>query len=234
MGWNACQRVTEIQRGESMERNMQLGVTEANRIVTEHFYGAEGLWLLDVFDAINGQLFGGELPHTLVTLELTAHGGCLGQTHSDPSKPPRIKIHPSVFGGTESANPWKVPEWQLGWRYAVDVLIHEAVHVSVEYLLGGANGPTSHNNSRWRSEIERIAPLIGLEGFKASGSVTRRVETGKLKDSGKPEKKVMRVAVGSLPYAATYCFPYATRRAIGQADFYRCGDYKIDLPKYEA
>lgn len=40
------------------------------------------------------------------------------------------------------------PAW-LGWRYALDTLLHECMHVSVAYRLGGSTGPTSHNCDAW-------------------------------------------------------------------------------------
>ena len=213
----------------------QLDVTEvrkASRRVAETFYGPRGLWVVDCYDAINRQLYDNELPPALVTIELTAHGKCLGQTHPNPSRPPIVRLHPSTFGGTELDNPWKVPPEWLGWRYALDVLIHETIHVSVAYLLGGPSGPTSHNCPKWRSEVERIAPFIGLRGFTASMSKSKRVETGEYNEKGKPIKKVARVTVGEFPYVATFCFPHAARGAMDTTDYYIKGEPDLDVPEY--
>jgi hypothetical protein len=62
---------------------------------------------------------------------------------------------------------------QICWgdRYALDVLIHECIHVSVRYRLSGPSaGDSSHNNPEWIAEVNRIAPLIGLSGVDAAMS----------------------------------------------------------------
>lgn len=215
--------------------NAQLGVTDirtACRTVAAEFYGARGLWIYDSYEALNRQLFGGKLPTALIAIELTAHGRCLGLTQARDCRLPRVALHPSTFGGTESANPWGVSGDVLGHRYALDVLIHEMVHVSVIWCHGGAAGPSSHNCPRWRSEVERIAPLIGLEHFSATASKTKRVDTGQVNAKGKPIKQVRRVDDGDFPYAATYRFPHEARKAMGRMNYYRDGRLKLDLPKF--
>jgi hypothetical protein len=211
-------------------RHMQLGVTDfsaAARLVTAECYGDVGEFGYQAFDWINATLFNGRLPLPLILWELTAHGKCLGWTSSRRDRSPRIQMHPSTLGGTEKANPWGVPSSVLGPAFALDVLIHECVHVSVAYLLGGAKGPTSHNNPQWVAEIQRVGALLGLD-FRAGRSVTKRVplESGELGLSGKPKTRTVRVIEdgASVPFEAVYTFPHGVRRELGQAGAYYTAD----------
>jgi hypothetical protein len=108
-----------------------------------------------------------------------------------------------------------VPAAYLGATFALDVLIHERIHVNVEYCLGGSTGPTSHNCPEWIGEVNRIASLIGLHEVQAGRSVTRRVAT----ESGGP-KKVKRVDEGNVPFDYVAGFPYALRRHRDELDYY--------------
>src|SRR5215472_8474984 len=164
-------------------------IQDACRIVAEHYYGDRGLWCYRAFDWINRTLFFDELPPPLIVITLTPHGHCLALTHWALDRPPVIRLHPSLWGGTEKATPWGIDADQLGPRYALDVLIHESTHVSVRYRLGGpTRGDSFHNNPEWMSEVNRIAPLLGLIGINAAMS--------KVKRDG---KKVRRVCEGNIP-----------------------------------
>jgi hypothetical protein len=205
-------------------RDMQLHVTgfsDAARAVGAACYGRRGLFAYQAFDWVNATLFAGRLPTPLILWELTAHGGCLGLTHASTAAPPIIRLHPSMLGGTEKDNPWKVPPAWLGPAYALDVLIHECIHVSVAYLLGGATGPTSHNNPQWVAEVNRIGPLLGL-AVRAGRSVTKRVpcESGETGPAGKPRTRTVRVteAGATVPFRDVAAFPYGVRRRLGLAD----------------
>jgi hypothetical protein len=194
-------------------RNMQLDVTEACRLIARTYYGKQGQWAYESFEHINAVFFDGALPWPLIQWAITPHGGCLGLTQ--PGEAPVITLHPSLLGGTEKRNPWGVDAALLGVRLAYDVLLHECMHVSVSYLLGGAQGPTSHNNPQWIGEVNRLAPLLGL-AVTAAPSKTKRLadETGK-------KTKVVRSTEGNVPFAAVATFPYGVRKALGQADFYK-------------
>jgi hypothetical protein len=120
-------------------------------------------------------------------------------------------LHPSIWGGTEKEDPWSIPPDILGARYALDVLIHECMHVSVNYRLGGpSDGDSSHNNSEWIAEVNRIAPLIGLTDVQAARSVVKR-----------EGKKTRRVCDGNIPLRAASSFPYAVREMRGELSYYR-------------
>jgi hypothetical protein len=207
--------------------------SEAARLVTAECYGDLGEFGYQAFDWINAALFDGYLPTPLILWELTAHGACLGLTTSRQAAPPVIRLHPSPLGGPAPwANPWRVSADQLGPAYALDVLIHECMHVEVAYLLGGANGPTSHNNPRWVGEAQRIGPLLGLQ-FRAGRSVTKRVpvEGGELGPSGKPKTRTVRVTEdgASVPFDAVAHFPRGVRQRLADAtDYYRANALPFD------
>jgi hypothetical protein len=199
--------------------NAELDVTgvsldAAVRQVAHHYEGERGEFAYRAFDWINGELFAGELPTPLIVWTITAHGRCLGLTRSS-KRPPKIILHPSTLGGTEKPDPWGLRPDLLGWAYAFDVLVHECIHVSVAYRLGGAKGPTSHNNPQWLAEVERLAPLLGLEGLRVARSKTKRV---RLEDG---RSVVRRECSASVPYKALATFPYGVHKALGELDHYR-------------
>ncbi len=161
------------------------------------------------------------IPH--IVINITPHGGCLGLTESSLTRPPNITIHPTIFGVRKrgESSPWGLdPAW-LGKRYAFDLLLHEIVHVRNRYVAAveDVKGPTSHNNDAWISEVNRLCPLIGLDGIKAARSVVRRVE-------GKPK----RVTDGNIPFNVAATFPYSIRQHTGTADdYYRNGRLPLDV-----
>jgi hypothetical protein len=196
----------------------------ACRIVAEGFYGERGRWAYEQFDRINRDYFGGALPTPLITFEITPHGKCLGQTSSTDR--PHIRLHPSVFGGTEVATPWGTPAEWLGELFAADVLIHECMHVSVRFRLGGAKGPTSHNNPQWIGEVNRLAPLLGFSGIKAGRQVAKRFPVeGEVTKRGKPQTTVKKATDGNIPFKVVATFPHSLRVHLGEAN-----DYYVQYP----
>jgi hypothetical protein len=187
---------------------------EATRQVEKYFWGSRGVFARQAFDYINAAYFDGRLPWTLLVWGITAHARCLGFTRSREGEPPIITLHPSILGGTERADPWGIPPRLLGECYAFDVVLHECVHVSVHYLLGGRQGgDSSHNNPQWVAEVNRIAPLLGFGEVEASMKKPARVKTA-------GGSKVQRVSGGNVPYDAVCRFPYELRRFLGRLDFY--------------
>ncbi len=193
-------------------------VDAACRLIARHFGGARGTWAYEAFDYINATLFAGELPTPLIVWTITPHGKCLGQTRRGAA--PVVTLHPSLLGGREKVNPWGIDPALLGVAYAYDVLIHECMHVSVEHRLGGAKGPTSHNNPQWIGEVNRIAPLIGLTITAERSKVKRVPIADELTTTGKPATKVVRTSEGTIPFAAAATFPHAVRVLLGQTDWY--------------
>ncbi len=189
------------------------------RDIAAIYFGCDGTWAYDAFEFINARCFGDGLPVPAIQWALTAHGGCLGLTRSGGE--PVITLHPSILGGTEKLNPWGFPSEWLGRCFAFDTLVHELMHVSViersGFLRGG--GSSSHNNDVWVSEVNRIAPLLGLSKFQASRSRTRRVAG-----------KVCRVVDdGAAPFEPVSKFPRGARIFFGTADsYYRRGVSPFD------
>ncbi len=213
--------------------NTQLDVTNqpaaadvdaAVRLVARHYYGARGVWAYEAFDYINAAYFAGELPTPAIQWGITPHGGCLGLTTSS-ARPPVVTLHPSLLGGSEKVNPWGVSPALLGVAYAFDVLIHECIHVNVEYLRGGwrAVGDSSHNNPQWIGEVNRLAPLVGLVGVEAGLSKARRIpiEDAEPTARGKQPTRVVRGSTGNLPHKAMATFPAGVRHHFGWLDVYR-------------
>jgi hypothetical protein len=208
--------------------------SDALRRVAEECFGPDGLWLYDAFEAINEAYFANELPLPLITIQITSHGRCLGWTKKGSlSWRPHIAIHPTLFGQRGKKTPWGYPTKWLGRAMAFDVLLHEAIHVSVHYLLGGATGPTSHNNPQWVREVNRLCPLLGFSGIEAGRQVSRRVLTddGETTKTGKPKKDVKKVTDGNVPYLLGVAgFPSGLREHLGTADaYYMAGKLPLDV-----
>ena len=206
-------------------------VERACRLVAETYYGSQGLWLCSAFEAINRAYFGNELPYPHLTVEITPHSGCLAWCSSHPKRPPRIAIHPTLFGFRELENPWGFPTEWLGEALAFDAMVHECLHVSVHYRLGGAVGPTSHNNPQWVAEVNRLAPLLGFSGIEAGRQVPKRVPIpGQTTKRGKPKTKVKKVTEGNIPFLAVAGFPQGLRHHLGTAaEHYTAGKPPLEF-----
>jgi hypothetical protein len=219
--------------GRGSERNMQLDVTgdmdirEACLQVTRHYYDQRGQLAYQLFELINASYFDNELPWPLIIWALTAHGKCLGYTMVR-SDAPIVTLHPSIMGGTEKDDPWGIPPAWLNIRYAFDVLVHELMHVSVACRLGGwrGHGDSSHNNTVWVEEVNRLAPLLGFSGIKAGVSYTKRQ-----KIEGSTKSRVVRTTDGSVPFdPAVTRFPSGLREHLEQADaYYRHGTLPVQM-----
>jgi hypothetical protein len=188
---------------------------EALRLVTKAYMGNRGLFALEAFDFINASYFDGKLPQPLILWGLTAHGSCLGLTQV--RERPVIQLHPSLLGGTEKQTPWNMPAEHLGRLAAFEVLVHECIHVSVSYVLGGwhhlTGAKSAHNNPLWVAEVNRLAPLLGLPPINAGMSRLKRV-----RESDTGPGKVRRVNDGDMPLFYHARFPYGVRQFLGLTD----------------
>jgi hypothetical protein len=201
-----------------------LGIAAAVRLVVERYYGNTGLWVYEAFDYLNRELFAGELPQPLIVWALTPHGCTLGRVRVAKDRLPVLTLHPSLFGGSERSGPWGIPPRWLGPRFAYDVLIHELIHLSVEFRLGGwegVGGETIHNNPLWVGEVNRLAPLLGFDNVQAGLKKVQRVPIdGPLTKRGKRPTKPARVDSGNIPFAALAGFPWQLRVYLRQAESY--------------
>ncbi len=190
-------------------------------IVAEQCHGAKGTWAYEAFEYINKSFFSERLPWPHIMWGLTAHGGCLAWSCTDlaKSRPPIVMLHPALLGGGESDNPWGIPRAILGPSYVFDVLLHECIHIHVEYNLGGQDGATSHNCKRWVRQVNRLAPLLGFENIRAGGAKTTRIPDPTLPRTvrGKMRTRVVRATTGNIPFSAVAHFPSSIRIHQGTA-----------------
>lgn len=213
------------------------------------YHGYRGIFAYAAFRHINDAFFEGRLPPPFIQWAITPHSRCIGHTLSrihftsdpqstgDPARwlsPPVITLHPSILGGGRKRgrkeDPWNIPPSHLGNSFAYDVLLHECIHVAVFYLHKRATvqlrkegrGETSHNNDLWVSEVNRIAPLLGLSGVDAGRTKVKRVpvEGGEKTPTGKPLTKPARVNGGNVPFEAVSTFPYGLRLHLGHERHY--------------
>jgi len=222
--------IAPVVRYSSLAVTDTSGLEAATKLVAATYYRRPGEFAYQAWEFVNATYFGAELPWPLITWGLTAHGGCLGYTASaaDRSRPPRIQLHPSLLGGTEKENPWGISPGMLGAAFAFDTIVHEAIHVSVDYRLGGATGESSHNCAEWIAEVNRLAPLLGLVLFQAGSNRVRRVAVpdAPLTKRGKVQTKPVRQSDATLNgrpagFDLVARFPRAVRLTLGQRDYYR-------------
>ena len=199
---------------------------ESCLIVAEQCHGRKGVWAYDAFMFINEHYFASRLPWPHIIWGLTAHGKCVAwsNTARDKSRPPIIALHPSLLQPSEKLEPWGLKADWFGPSLVFDVLLHECIHTHIEYNLGGHDGRSSHDCSRWIRQVNRIAPLLGFEGIRFGGTELVRLPdpTAPLTARGNVATKVVRRATGTVPFAVAAGFPGSLRHHLGQAaDYYR-------------
>ena len=174
----------------------------------EYCWGKWGSWAYDEWKQHNKTYFEGKLEPGAIIWDLLPHGGSIGLYHPGKSI---IKLHAAITGdvrevgysgNSAKVNPWGIEHACLGERYASDVLLHEMIHAAVYYIHDSwGSGRSSHNNSVWVAEVNRIAPLLGL---KVKASVVR--QSGKKETRGKWLSKP-----GCLSQSELSRFPHSVR-----------------------
>jgi hypothetical protein len=210
---------------------------EACLIVAEQVYGRKGVWAYDSFVFINDVYFDGRLPWPYILWELTAYGSCTGwaNTVRDKSQPPIIALHPSLLRGTEKEEPWNIPADWLGPSLVFDTLLHECMHVHIDYNLGGHDGRSSHDCKRWIRQANRLAPLLGFPDVHFGVTKTIRVPDHSAPRTvrGKVATRVVRRSTGNVPHRVVVGFPPSLRGFLGQAgDYYRMKTLPPDAPVF--
>ena len=191
-------------------------------IVAKQIHGHKGTWAYETFEFINDTYFDGRLPWPHIVWGLTAHGSCVAwaSTASDKSRPPIITLHPSLLRASEKKNPWGIPGNWLGPLLAFDTLLHECIHVHVDYNLGGHNGRSSHDCPRWVRQVNRIAPPLGFTGIRVGITKSVRVKDFQAPRTkrGKVATRVVRETAGNVPFRIASGFPQSLRIFSNTAD----------------
>jgi hypothetical protein len=187
---------------------------DAYRLIAGHVYSLHrlGPFAYAAFDHINATYFQGKLPETLLLWDLTDYGRCLGWCRSSAEGPPIIKLHPATVYPAEQPGGrrryvWGYPRPWYGLCFAFDTLLHECIHASVNYLLGGYEDLdggrsywTCHNNPLWISEVNRIAPLLEYSGDAFTMKTPKRIPVaGAVTPTGKPRTRSVRRQDGQAP-----------------------------------
>jgi hypothetical protein len=197
-------------------------IVEALDLIADYYSPRFGRWAYRAFDAINATFFDGALPRPLIQWAIMPHGHCLGLTRMQDH--PIVTLHPSIMEPA-GANPWGLDSRWLGPAYAFDLLLHESIHVAQGTLHREMKrGQSSHNCESWILEVNRLAPMLGMNGIEAGLNRTKRVPVpGQFTKTGKPVTVVERVDEGNVPLGYHSRFPYGVREFFGIAEAYYTG-----------
>jgi len=171
-----------------------------------------GLWAYDTWAAHNAAYFRDELRPAGVIWSLTPHGHALG--YCEMRRDGAITLHKSLI--ESDGNPWHMGAW-LGAALAADVLLHEMIHQAIFQRLGhNGEGISSHNNEHWVSEINRIAPLLGLP---ANAAVIRQKRVDGKVTWYTPDGHMTRAQLATWPHSARPdgYYPDAVAETFGHA-----------------
>jgi len=205
-------------------------INDSLRQLARDCYRRWGEFAYAAFDRINKEYFESALPTPLILWEITPWGHCIAQNRTptkNPTGPVVVLLHPGLLGGRlnpittpKEEGPWGLPRWAHGWPFAYDTLLHECIHININVHLGGHKGDESHNCPQWIDEVNRLAPMLGLQGVEAGRSKTRRVPIeGEYTKTGKPATRVVRRSDGTLTRKEVASFPNSVRM-IQQPEFY--------------
>jgi hypothetical protein len=196
-------------------------IVEAQDLIADYFAPRFGCWAYRTFDMINTTFFDNKLPRPLIQWAITSYGKCLGFTSMWLGAPERpiITMHPSLL--SPYRDPRKMPAhgpWGFDWdwfgpRFALDTLLHEAIHVAQGTIHREMpKGESSHNCKSWIYEVNRLAPLLGMKNVRAGLCRPERVRIpGQVTKTGRPKTRVVRVNQGNVPFGAIATFPYGVR-----------------------
>lgn len=129
------------------KRRFSSDFRESCLVVADQCYGPKGTWAYECYAFINCHFFGGRLPWAHIIWGLTEYGSCFAwaSTARDKARPPIITLHPAILGSVQKKDPWGIDPTCLGPSWVFDVLLHECMHVHIDYNLGGSDGRTSHD-----------------------------------------------------------------------------------------
>ena len=182
---------------------------DAMRDTAVAYWSDLGAFVYDAYGWENSERFDNRIALPMIQVALTPHGGCIGMTNANVQRPV-ITIHPSSWGNPDA---WGgIP---AGRRYVLDIVIHEMTHVSVQMTMqdhteGVGPWKSSHDNPIWCEEVNRMSPLLGINGVKAAPTVRRRADGRMLR----------RAPDGCTPMSAVSRWPYSVR----DPQYYRSED----------
>lgn len=210
------------------KRRFSRDFRESCMVVADQCYGVKGTWVYESYSFINQHYFGGRLPWAHIIWGFTEYGACIAwsSTIRDKSRPPIITLHPVLLQRHQKADPWGIPTSCLGPSLVFDTLLHECIHIHIDYNLGGTDGGTSHNCNRWIRQVNRLAPMLGFDGIDAARTKVVRVPDTTLPPTarGKVATRVQRQCLGSIPFRVAAGFPSALRMYRNEAINYYTRD----------
>ncbi len=161
-------------------------------------------WAYDTWKSLNGKYFGGALKVGPIQWGLTEWGHFLGSYTPEVNK---ITLHTSLIEPLSRA--WNM-RGLLGERMTEDVILHEMVHQKIQQKLGYCDGKFGcHNFQPWCDEINRLNPLLGLQG-KATMCRQRRVK-GAGQTTGNGTVKWMPTDNGNFTLKQLASWPHGLR-----------------------
>ena len=158
-------------------------------------FGDVGAWAYDEWRSLNRAFFEGRNHPGAIAWQAADAGESLGSYAAAENVIYLFK------GLVRPRYPTPMAEWcltHLNRRLASDVLLHEMMHQKIQQT-GGWQGADCHVNARFVAEVNRIAPLIGLEVFA-------RVSASGVDASRRPPGDGQ-----SLNYRELAHFPYFSR-----------------------
>ncbi len=210
-----------MNHNQSLKPRFSKDFRESCLVVAKQCYGAKGTWAHETYAFINHAYFGGRLPWAHIIWGLTDYGSCIAwaSTERDKTRPPIITLHPALLEAQQKPCPWGIPNSHLGSSLVFDTILHECIHVHIDYNLGGTHGRTSHDCDRWVRQVNRLAPLLGFEGIEAGRTKLVRVKDDSLPRTvrGKVATRVVRQCTANVPFKAVCRFPVGLRSHLGQA-----------------
>jgi len=149
---------------------------EELRVLCRRYHGDKGSFAYAAFAWANREIYDDALPVPLLQWGLTAYGACIGMTRSRQTDAPVITLHPTIWFGPVGDGKRAAADY--GPRYALDVVIHELLHVYIMYSLRswGTPSKSSHDSAIWCREIERLSPKLDLLPFAAAPTKRRKVD----------------------------------------------------------
>jgi hypothetical protein len=192
------------------------GRFEALRKISEFYNPVIGPWVYDTWKTLNEKYFGGSLRVGSIVWGLTEWSGSLGYFTPSQNK---ITLHRSLINPQSEACGTRE---LLCERMTEDVILHEMLHQKLFQELGYcADKFGCHNFQPWCDEINRMNPLLGLEG-KATVNKQRRIkEAAQNKGSGKA--KWMPSEDGTMTRTQIATWPHSLR----QREYYETSCHEI-------